>query len=689
METSRIGFIGIPDVASRFEDEGFSVVTGESVIASAKAIREALSERSPSDSPLPVIVEDQRQTGLAGLLLRFQRAAGDAAIVVVRSDEEVLPHDWTDIPLESTLLEYARAAGITDAPGSLARLLVQPDGSVVEVELDEDEPGLDDIDFGDEPAEPSLDDIDFGDDEPVAAAPATAAPAPVAPVEDEEDDPFEDDEPEPAPRRASTAPTAPSPAPAPAQPSLSEEIFDAEEGLAGPSDDGDLRGATSSPAPAPRRRISPVPMIEEEDLDAELTPGEIGRPEEESAPRTRSGISRHEEVALSPSAREWEVAQDDAPARPADDGGGRPRRRVVSAPTPAAEDPRGLSADSSDDYLDSDSDDPDFADALVDEDDDDDMLLGRSARRTARSRARSARGRAPVIFNGSGKGGVGKTLLTISLGQRAAVRGQGMDVCVIDMNRGQGDVSTFLKLRRSDLPTIFEAAQVGDVTKAFLSPSRLEAVRGDNAEHIRFTLVSAPRANDAAESAKVVTDRTYRQVIDYARDNFDLVIVDTQIVESSDTSGLIDGVVLPLLAEGAYFLGITDQSRAGTDNLVDHIFRRFPELGERHFGGKIAPRNFMTIVNRMGRDVDPEGFERKFGKMSNFAGAVPHDERVRDLMNAGQVPHDLPRVARALDRVLYRVTGADEFHPDATSGRDDDEEQTEKVGLFARLFGWR
>ena len=178
-------------------------------------------------------------------------------------------------------------------------------------------------------------------------------------------------------------------------------------------------------------------------------------------------------------------------------------------------------------------------------------------------------------------------------------------------------------------------------------------------------------------------------MIDYARDNFDLVIVDTQIVESSDTSGLIDGVVLPLLAEGAYFLGITDQSRAGTDNLVDHIFRRFPELGERHFGGKIAPRNFMTIVNRMGRDVDPEGFERKFGKMSNFAGAIPHDERVRDLMNAGQVPHDLPRVARALDRVLYRVTGADEFHPDATSGRDDDEEQTEKVGLFARLFGRR
>src|SRR5699024_10955576 len=126
----------------------------------------------------------------------------------------------------------------------------------------------------------------------------------------------------------------------------------------------------------------------------------------------------------------------------------------------------------------------------------------------------------------------------------------------------------------------------------------------------------------------------------------DLVIIDTQIVESTDTSGLIEGVAVPLLADGAYLVGITDQSRTGTDNLVDHILRRFPEIGERDYGGAITSRNFMTVVNRLSRDVDSAGFERKFGKMSHFAGAIPHDDRVRDLMNAGQVPHDLPSVAR-------------------------------------------
>lgn len=653
MNTSRIGFIGLPEVASRFEGEGFSVVTGETVIASAQAIRKAISERSGSESPLPVIVEDQHQSGLAGLLNRLQRAAG--AIVIVRSGEDILPRDWSDIPLESTLLEYAKAAGI-DADESLGLLAVQADGSVLETEPEtEPEPGLDSLDGIDFGEPDSLDGIDF--DEP------ETAPAPAA---EEDEDPFED----------------PAPAPA-AQPSLSEDLFDA----APAAEDSRF----DRPSPAPVRPVSPTVGPEDVDLDSEMSEGEIGRPEVAPAATGRT-ISRHEEVELSPSAREREIAEVDAPGRPSDGGSteSRRRRRVVTAPPVSpSEDEREIARDTGD-FLDEivQDDDPDYSSELEGDEDDEDIFLGRNARRTSRARARSSRGRAPVIINSAGKGGVGKTSITIAEGQRAAVRGR-MDVCVIDMNRGQGDVSGFLKLRRSDLPTIFEAAQIGDITKAFISPSRLETVRGDNVERIEFTLVSAPRAKHAEASRSVVTDRVYRQAIEYARDNFDLVIIDTQIVESTDTSGLIDGVVVPLLADGAYLVGITDQSRTGTDNLVDHILRRFPEIGERDHGGAITSRNFMTVVNRLSRDVDSVGFERKFGKMSHFAGAIPHDDRVRDLMNAGQVPHDLPSVARVLDSVLYRVTGDDEFHPDASAGVVDEEEGAEKVGLFRRLFGRR
>lgn len=666
MNTSRIGFIGLPEVATRFEDEGFSVVTGETVIASAQAIRRAISERSDSESPLPVIVEDQHQSGLAGLLTRLQRAAG--AIVVVRSGEGILPRDWFDIPLESTLLEYAKAAGL-DADESLGLLAVQADGSIIETEpAVEDEPGLDDIDFDEPDSLDGLDSIDFDEPETApASAPAAEEVDPAPAPTEEEEDPFED--------------PAPAPAPAP-QPSLSDEVFDA----APAAEDSRF----DRPSPAPARPVSPTVGPENVDLDSEMPEGAIGRPEVAPAATGRT-ISRREEAELSPSAREREIAEADAPGRPSDGGSTGRRRRVVTAPPVSpSEDEREIARDTGD-FLDEivQDDDPDYSSDLEDdEDDDEDLFLGRNARRTARARARSSRGRAPVIINGAGKGGVGKTSITIAEGQRAASRGR-MDVCVIDMNRGQGDVSGFLKLRRSDLPTIFEAAQIGDITKAFISPSRLEAARGDNVERIEFTLVSAPRAKHAEASRSVVTDRVYRQVIDYARDNFDLVIIDTQIVESTDTSGLIEGVVVPLLTEGAYLVGITDQSRTGTDNLVDHILRRFPEIGERDHGGAITSRNFMTVVNRLSRDVDSAGFERKFGKMSHFAGAIPHDDRVRDLMNAGQVPHDLPSVARVLDSVLYRVTGDDEFHPDATSGRDDEEEGAEKVGLFRRLFGRR
>lgn len=689
MNTSRIGFIGLPDVASRFQDEGFTVVTGETVLSSAQAIRRAISEKTDSDSPLPVIVEDQHQSGLAGLLTRLQRAAGE--IVIVRSGESFLPSDWVDLPRESTLLEYATAAGVP-ATEALGLLDVQSDGSIVEREP-EPAPA----------AEESLDDLDFGFDE------LDPAPAPVAEVED--DDPFADldvAEPEPAPV-ATPAPEpvvettpeldasetvdpfasdpTPEPAPAPAAPVAVEEddLFGDLGDQPAEIEEDDLRDSARPAARPVARPVSPIAGPDEDDLDTDISESEIGPAENvDTAPRRT--VSKHRAAELSPSVREQMLAEEDAPGRPADEAPRR-RRRVLATPVAETESVRRDTGDFLDEIEQGNADDPDLrADLDDDDDDDDDMLLGRNARRTTRARSRSARGRAPVIINGAGKGGVGKTSLTIALGQRAAVRGR-LDVCVIDMNRGQGDVSGFLKLRKSDLPTIFEAAQLGDISKAFLSPSRLEAVRGDSVEHIAFTLVSAPKAKDAEASRSVVTDRVYRQAIDYARDNFDLVVIDTQIIESTDTSGLITGAVIPLLAQGAYFVGITDQSRTGTDNLVDHVFRRFPKIGDQEYGGAITSRNFVTVVNRMSRDVATSGFERKFGQMSHFAGAIPHDDRVRDLLNAGHVPHEIPSVARVLDQILYRVTGDDEFHPDATSGRDEEEEGAQKVGFFRRLFG--
>src|SRR5699024_3473523 len=187
----------------------------------------------------------------------LQRAAG--AIVIVRSGEGILPRDWSDIPLESTLLEYAKAVGL-DADESLGLLTVQADGSIIETEpAVEDEPSLDDIDF-DEPD--SLDGIDFDEPETApASAPAAeepeTAPASAPAAEEPETAPAsapvaEEGDPTPAPTEEEGDPFEdPAPAPAPAaQPSLSEDVFDA----APSAEDSRF----DRPSPAPVRPVSPT-----------------------------------------------------------------------------------------------------------------------------------------------------------------------------------------------------------------------------------------------------------------------------------------------------------------------------------------------------------------------------------------------------------------------------------------------
>ena len=54
--------------------------------------------------------------------------------------------------------------------------------------------------------------------------------------------------------------------------------------------------------------------------------------------------------------------------------------------------------------------------------------------------------RADVLFVFSGKGGVGKTSVALGLAERA---GQHLRVVLVDANRGQGDIRTYLRLGRS------------------------------------------------------------------------------------------------------------------------------------------------------------------------------------------------------------------------------------------------
>ena len=100
--------------------------------------------------------------------------------------------------------------------------------------------------------------------------------------------------------------------------------------------------------------------------------------------------------------------------------------------------------------------------------------------------------RGDVLFVFSGKGGVGKTSVALALAERA---GSHLRVVLVDANRGQGDIRTYLRLGRSTLPTIWAAAATGDPARAIVPPEKLFAARHRQLQELHFAVVMAPQGD--------------------------------------------------------------------------------------------------------------------------------------------------------------------------------------------------
>src|SRR5699024_11434694 len=101
----------------------------------------------------------------------------------------------------------------------------------------------------------------------------------------------------------------------------------------------------------------------------------------------------------------------------------------------------------------------------------DDVTTASATRRRRRSTAP-----AEVIACFSGKGGEGKSTLALAIAQAAAEIG-GKSVCLIDANRAQGDLGLYLRVRTTDLPSIYDAVMLGDLVSTILSPDQLNVSR--------------------------------------------------------------------------------------------------------------------------------------------------------------------------------------------------------------------
>lgn len=289
---------------------------------------------------------------------------------------------------------------------------------------------------------------------------------------------------------------------------------------------------------------------------------------------------------------------------------------------------------------------------------------------------------AEVLIVWAGKGGVGKSTTSVGVAQRAA--DAGLRVVLVDGNFGQGDLRTFLRIGMASLPSVYNFAATGDLRAALIDPPTLSQARDIKQEPINFAMVQAPPPHLA--DPDVVTPACYLHLVRQLRTMCDLVVIDTQIVEATDTSGMVDHFANPLMAEGAWGLGISDLSPPGIGNALTRLKRVAAERQALDPAGDPSERQMM-MMNRVPVNIEfnRDGVAAAFNEHSTFLGVIPADTSVHEAMNRGQAPGSIPLFSVIVDAVLRRV------YPDDARFRhraeiEPDPAPEHRAGLFGR---WR
>lgn len=261
--------------------------------------------------------------------------------------------------------------------------------------------------------------------------------------------------------------------------------------------------------------------------------------------------------------------------------------------------------------------------------------------------------RGKLLLVTAGKGGVGKSTVAMVLAQRAAEVAN-LKVAVVDGNRGQGDLRTYLRLNRATLPSVYDVATGAAPADVVVTPDRLAAVRPGGADPLSFAVVLAPPSG--MTDPGLVPVAVYAQVVEHLRAIADLVVVDTQITEDSDTSGLFDQLWVPALTAGGYAVGLSDLSTPGLRNLMERI--------EGWTTRRAVPsERIFTLLNRVPPAVtfDEQSAGEAFSRYSRYVGRVRADDQVIETMGHGVPPWRQPEMAAIADKVLLHVTGNPQF----------------------------
>lgn len=626
-----VGLIDLPELAEIFSRNGITVVGGGEFRQNAMLIKNEVDAAKAAGEPIHIIALFSHQPGLTAWLTAMSQLATSVNVI---GDES--PEQFRKVPSGLTVNAILLGLGISEISSPDGDAIFHGDGSVpapVHVEPEpEPVPAEDDwMSFVDPAPAPAPTPVPVED--PFESMP----PASITP-EPADDNPFETMQPSapvPVQQELPDDPFAtPAVMPTPAPPVQTSYVDPFETVTPPPADDPFTAPAQYQPEPAQHQ--APVAY----------QPEPVYQP---PAPAVDDPFARQVEVpAPQPEPSRF---QPPAPAPPPEPSifGTTATPEAVYQPAPAPPEPDM------------------FSEA---------QAVGNGFGTTPKASPSRIFGQktAPVIFVMSGKGGVGKTTVSITTADRAANRSYAlspedpMKVVLIDGNIGQADVQG--KLRVSSPRSIYHARAEGSLARAVTTGETLSNARANAGirEPIRFATVFGPDKDNVSQ----VSIDDYQRVLDAIRSQVDLVVFDTQTVEATDARGMVDYIAIPTVRSGGgWVFVVSDADREGITNnrwLVDKLI---------HQDG-IDPNRIFLLLNRVPNDLDLALVERNFSPGINIVGIIKQQEDVILLTNTGHLVSGHPDFSAAIDKVVLMVTGDPDFEPEPISEK--------KTGILSSLF---
>lgn len=253
----------------------------------------------------------------------------------------------------------------------------------------------------------------------------------------------------------------------------------------------------------------------------------------------------------------------------------------------------------------------------------------------------------------SAKGGVGKTLLTITLADTAVRYGPGgYRVSIIDANRGQADIGPYLNLPETT-PSIYQTTQNHNPLLQHLTPNRINQYRQGLGD-VGYAVTLAPPTD--LSDPHLIDTSLYTETINTITENSNLTLIDTATTENYDTTSLIEDVVIPAtLNHAGWIIAVTDTSRTGATNLAKRL--------NQYFMKGVSPAKTIIVINQATNPNDPayQQAAKTLQPLGTPIITIPHSSLVYQLSAQARMATSAPNMAPPLQQVLATVTGQPGF----------------------------